>query len=786
MLLEDIKESITSLNEDDLEEMYERFCIEFNTTSVDDFVLSLYVKDHITSDELKKVRVQEKIDVTAVASVWGGDAKAEKISKAGYQPAEEPYSIMQSIDEGAMGEILLAKDNELGRTVAYKKIHPHVAEVPSYMKRFFMEAQVTAQLQHPNIIPIYNLMAEGDQVGYTMKLIEGKTFKELIQEAKTQWDEDGKVDTAHSLSAFVDHFLKVCDALHYAHRKGVVHRDLKPLNIMVGPHNEVYVMDWGIAKIVNVNTSTFSDATKVIKADDVQDTEQKEAADDDKTKIGELLGTPVYMSPEQASGQNDTLDHRSDLYSLGLILFELITLRRATAGNNQSTLISNAIKAQISAPVPYVKGMPIPKELIAIVKKATRKNPNERYNTVKDFAEDIRSFLHGDAISAKPDTIGQKMMRWISRHRVAAMNITAYIIIASVGVAAWSLYEREQARVAAQLQSQKASRFLTGIGTKAQLIDAHFLQFEAILEGLASGATNLLVRGNPDPSPFYDQLDLADPKLAPPDYTFSEVYGFPISIGWHSYKLAPGVALATVEPLVRTLNPLRHSFKRLLLKSHDEYVEPDDLENAQRLIRDEGLPLVWAYVGLKEGIFAEYPGKTGYPAAFDPRNRPWYRETLAQKGSSCWRQPYIDVGGRGVLLPCTSILHDETGKFLGVAGVEMTLDYVRHELMAMPRVSGITDIFLLDEEGRIIVDASEQAKSYERGTLINSSRDLKPYWNQKVVRNISAGNSGHVDYEEAGSKKVLAYYRLNSIGWYYLVEAQLNELSLVESGNEKL
>ena len=131
-----------------------------------------------------------------------------------------------------------------------------------------------------------------------------------------------------------------------AHREGVVHRDLKPLNIMIGPYNEVYVMDWGIAKIVKVDEETFEDATQMVSSDEVE-------REMDKTAIGQVMGTPPYMSPEQASGEHDILDHRSDLYSLGLILFELVTLYRAINGKDADEIMIKARRGIIEKPPAY-------------------------------------------------------------------------------------------------------------------------------------------------------------------------------------------------------------------------------------------------------------------------------------------------------------------------------------------------------------------------------------------------------------------------------------------------
>ncbi len=767
MLPEEINRCISSIGESEIEDLYKRFCEKNGTDKDDEFVSELYKSNRINNEEFKSFQFLKKIELTAFGNLTSVSNVESQHAQGEVDNSQDDYTLLESIDEGGMAEILIAKDNELGRTVAFKKIHPHVAKVPSYLDRFFMEAQVTAQLQHPNIVPIYEMKVEGSNSGYAMKLIQGKTLKVLITESQKQLDEKGKLDEHHSLPVRLDHFLKVCDAMHYAHRKGVVHRDLKPLNIMVGPYHEVYVMDWGIAKIISDDDEVFDDLTERVGS----------SGDDehDETKVGQLLGTPAYMSPEQANGRNDIIDRRCDLFSLGLILFELVTLRRAYLADDHNSVLEKAKLAKLAEPKPYAPHQNIPKQLISIVRKATRLEPDDRYTTVEEFADDIRRYMHGSAISAKRDTLVQKIMRWMNRHRLAVLNIVVYTVLLSSVVVSWSFFQQQKAKIEAQLQGQRMNQFISAVSKQAQTIDSQFLKYEGIVQGVAASAVTLLERGQPDSGRFYDYKDFADPQLAPPDLEESPVYGFPISVGWHAYKLAPGVEYEHVEDLVRIINPLRHTFKRMILKSHHTVVAADDHKTAMNVIKDQGLPLVWTYVGLEEGIFAEYPGKTGYPPDFDARKRPWYVNTLKNEGA-CWMPPYIDVGGRGVLLPCTSKLFDKNGKFLGVAAVEMTLEFIRHELMAMPDIQGIENTYLLNDQGEIVVDSAETSNTYERGTLINSMDNLKIYSRKDVVNNILQGKSGYISYKEHGREKLLAYYGLNSIGWYYLAVADASKI----------
>jgi eukaryotic-like serine/threonine-protein kinase len=770
MLTEAMKQNITSLSLSELESLCEEYLAEHGEHTEEEFIAHLYHHKRITSTEYKNIQTHEKIDLTSIGSINDITSRPKEPTQSGIDGTyidNEDYTILESIDEGAMGEILIARDNKLNRTVAYKKIHAHVAEIPSYLGRFYMEAQVTAQLQHPNIVPVYGLMANGGNVGYAMKLIDGITLKDHIRETQEQYVNDGAPDEHHTLHARLEHFLKVCDAMHYAHRKGVLHRDLKPLNIMIGPYNEVYVMDWGIAKTVDVDKDMFGEKTVLVG--------HEEVASEDKTKMGQVMGTPAYMSPEQAEGEHDILDHRSDLYALGLILFELVTFHRAISGKNTDQIMMKARRGHIDPPPSYGKQEDAQEQLLAIVKKATQYMPEDRYPTVVDFSDDIRRFMHGEAIKARPESRKQKIMRWVSHHRKAAVNIMVYSVLASFTLIVTLLFMQMQAMRETQSEGQKTSQFINAVATKSQKIDSQFLKYEGILEGLKIGAENLLSQGKLDKTTYYTNKTIAVPGQGPEDFKFSDVYGLPISVDYHAYKLAPGVNESAVKSTLQRLNPLRHSFKSLMLKSYTKDVAPDDDKAAHDIIMNEGLPLVWSYVGLEKGIHAAYPGKSGYPDAFDTRQRPWYRSSMNNSGIS-WLQPYIDVGGRGVLLPCTTPLFDNEGKFIGVAGLELTLEYIRKRLMPMHSAEGLEETYLLNEKAEIIVATSDRSQSYAIGTLINSMEALEVFPNEYVVNKVSRGQSGHYFFIERGREKVIAYHKLNSTGWYYVAKADAEEL----------
>ncbi|NLA74929.1 MAG: cyclic nucleotide-binding domain-containing protein [Deltaproteobacteria bacterium] len=288
----------------------------------------------------------------------------------------------EKFQDGGMSVLLDAIDTNLMRRIAMKIVRDEKLKDEFELSRMVVEAQITAQLDHPNIIPVYELgLDRKDRLFFTMKKIRGKALYELINEKELSERTD------RDLFRMVQIMIKVCDAVSYAHSKGVIHRDIKPDNIMVGSFGQVYLMDWGIARIKGEKMSGIA------KMDLPEIKKRRQFSM--RTEIqGNIFGTPCYMSPEQAHGDLDSVDERSDGFSIGATLYEILTGLRPIPGDSIRDMVINARICDIQPPDERVDFL-LPLGLIRITMKAMKKEPSDRYQSAEELKNDLENFLEG-------------------------------------------------------------------------------------------------------------------------------------------------------------------------------------------------------------------------------------------------------------------------------------------------------------------------------------------------------------------------------------------------------
>jgi formylglycine-generating enzyme required for sulfatase activity/tRNA A-37 threonylcarbamoyl transferase component Bud32 len=350
--------------------------------------------------------------VAAVAAAHGLSAEAVSALEAALRqaasegPAGSPdrYEDLGPLGAGGMGEVRRVRDRVLNRVLARKLVHPALVQRPLSLARFVEEAKATAQLQHPGIVPVHDLGTLPDgRVWFTMKEVDGRTLTEVLREvhaaSRERWE---TTRTGWSLRRMVDAVHAACRAVAYAHERGVVHRDLKPDNVMVGRHGEVYVLDWGLAKLLGrpAPSDGARDEEPVVVGRSIEHA----------TRIGQVAGTPAYMPPEQARGEVDRIDARSDVYALGAVLYEVLGGRPPYEGSGRMVL------AQLLAgpPPPVGRGASVtlgfgledepalgptaPEELAAACARAMARDPEDRFPSASALADAIQSWLDGSRL----------------------------------------------------------------------------------------------------------------------------------------------------------------------------------------------------------------------------------------------------------------------------------------------------------------------------------------------------------------------------------------------------
>lgn len=290
------------------------------------------------------------------------------------------YVLGEEIARGGMGRIVEARDGNLDRSVAMKLLIRGADEQLGLQLRFTEEAQITGQLQHPNIVPVYDLgTIEDGQLYFTMKWVEGRTLRDILRGLRRH---DPEIERTFTRSRLLGAFQQVCMGIAYAHSRGVVHRDLKPSNIMFGTFGEVMVMDWGLAKILK------RDAEGRVRS-------HREEMSSWATRHGEVIGTPGYMPPELALGQLDDVDGRADVYSLGAILYEILTLRPPYTGREARAVLRKMLRERVVPPRERAPKRNIPPELEEVCMRCLAKDIEQRYDDVLELHATIARFLEG-------------------------------------------------------------------------------------------------------------------------------------------------------------------------------------------------------------------------------------------------------------------------------------------------------------------------------------------------------------------------------------------------------
>ncbi len=352
------------------------------------------------------------------------------------------FRIVRPHATGGLGAVFVALDAELHREVALKQIHDSHADDPDSRHRFVMEAEITGGLEHPGIVPVYGMGTYADgRPYYAMRFIRGESLKEAIDRFHS--DPGLKKDSgrrALELRKLLRRFVDVCNAVDYAHSRGVLHRDLKPSNVVLGTHGETLVVDWGLAKpLSRVDPGTRLDERTLVPSS---------ASGSSETLPGSALGTPGYMCPEAARGDLERLAPRSDVYSMGCTLYCLLTGQPPFDGSDVNEVLRKVKWGEYTGPRQLNRW--IDPALEAVCMKAMAFMPEDRYQSSRALADDIERWTAGQPVTAWVEPLPRRVRRWARR------AATATTVVMLAGLIALAVMARAQARQINQLRKASA------------------------------------------------------------------------------------------------------------------------------------------------------------------------------------------------------------------------------------------------------------------------------------------------------------------------------------------
>jgi hypothetical protein len=399
-------------------------------------------------------------------------------------PPHARFHVLRPHARGGLGEVFVALDEELQREVALKEIQEHHAHNPESRARFLLEAEVTGGLEHPGIVPVYGLGTYADgRPFYAMRLVRGDSLQDAIAVFHRDSAALPAGERALRLRRLLGRFVDVCNAVAFAHSRGVLHRDLKPGNVMLGKYGETLVVDWGLAKVLNRGGADGAEAPLLPTV----------GGDATKTQAGAALGTPAYMSPEQAAGRLDQLGPASDVYSLGATLYCLLTGKAPFAGDDVGAVLSKVQRGDFPPPCRVNRGVPPALESVCL--RAMALKPEARYATPRELADEIERWLADEAVRAYREPWSARAGRWVRRHQKTAVGVGVLLLTGVIALSLSTLLVgRAQKETADALKKEEKARDERALAQVDALLHADPSAVPDLLAGLEANREHVLPR----------------------------------------------------------------------------------------------------------------------------------------------------------------------------------------------------------------------------------------------------------------------------------------------------
>ncbi|HKO53463.1 MAG TPA: protein kinase [Polyangiaceae bacterium] len=682
------------------------------------------------------------------------------------------FEVQNLLGEGGMGSVFVAHDHGLGRVVALKRLREGLEKDQGLMRRFILEAQIGAQLEHPNIVPLYSFEhSEGGAPAITMQLLEGTTMSSYIETAAEAPKEARAMRGEYSLKERIGTLLGVCEAIHFAHARGVIHRDLKPDNVMLGRYREVYVMDWGLARVVGsaidlaterqpgegepLSPATALDhealghsATMV-----APQAEQEPALSSTATRQGEVMGTAQYMPPEQALGLIDRIGPAADQYSLAVMLQELATLRPARSHTSAMAALSEAVQNQLATPID-IEERPIHPALAAIVSRATQKEPADRYPSVRAMADDVRRFIRDEPVSVYEEGLARRLVRAAARRPALAFGILSFFGFLTSAAIVLSVVRdaRQTERQARELESSR--RVLVAVSSRAHEVDVELSDLATGVEAIGAATIELLDR---NPRDFSNR-----PRSLPPLSPFEPSGGAPVSFEDIVVTWPGRTPDAELPANAAKLAHIERWLREAVVDSLPNADQKGSIVSQNAALAAGRAGLLRAFVGLEDGTFAQFPARE---VVADPRKRPWYQMAAGEPGMH-WTRPVIDATKRTLRISAVFALHTQ-GAFLGVAGSDLRVSSLAKRLaLDLP---GFRRAYLVSEDGKIAVSDDLEAIVLPRVSDPDQGLDLPAVDDPALAARIAGPETG--GYLESGDR-LLVFAKLVSPRWTYVAELE--------------